>query len=80
MPPVFLHICRRHLPVWLCLLCACLTSHLPPSLAVPARCLCRYARADELKIKELTLQLEKVTNAMTERRAEVEMEVRHPLA
>jgi hypothetical protein len=48
-------------------------------VAVPALCLLRYARADELKIKELTLQLEKVTNAMTERRAEVEMEVRHTL-
>lgn len=69
-----MRIYLRHSRVWLPPLCACLN---PPS--VPALCPRRYARADELKIKELTLQLEKVTNAMTERRAEVEMEVRHPL-
>lgn len=35
----------------------------------------KYTRSDELKIKDLNLQLEKITQAMVDRKSEVESEV-----
>jgi hypothetical protein len=38
----------------------------------------KYSRADELRIKELTLHLEKLTQGMVDRKTEVDIEVSGP--